>query len=235
MSKLDATEVQRATAQLAIGGFFFACRSCEYLKVSKAEDKKTDILRLRCIRFLREGKVIPHDDPNLERAGCVSLTFESQKKDEKFQTVTLLATGDILLCPVRTWAAIVKRIRSYQGTNDNSPVSTVLKNGKLEHITSDQMINALEDAIEAVGREKINIEKGEIGTHSIRSGAAMAMYLGELPVETIKMIGRWSSDAFLRYIRPQVEQFCQNVSKKMIVHQFHRHIPSIDRLSNLRK
>ena len=42
LSKMDATEVQIATAQLAIGGFFFACRSCEYLKVSKAEEKKTD-------------------------------------------------------------------------------------------------------------------------------------------------------------------------------------------------
>ena len=235
MSKMDETEVQIATAQLAMGGFFFACRSCEYLKVSKSERKKTDILRLRCIRFLREGRIISHDDPNLERADCVSITFESQKKDEKFQTVTLLASGDILLCPVRTWATIVKRIRSYQGTNDNTPVSAVLKNGKLDHITSTQMINALEDAIEAVGRKRLNIEKGEIGTHSIRSGAAMSMYLGDVPVETIKMIGRWSSDVFLRYIRPQVEQFSQNVAKRMIIHQFHRHIPSVDRLSNLQK
>ena len=34
----------------------------------------------------------------------------------------------------------------------------------------------------------------------------MAMYLGDCPVYSIMMIGRWSSDAFLRYIRKQVEQ-----------------------------
>jgi hypothetical protein len=59
----------------------------------------------------------------------------------------------------------------------------------------------------------------------------MAMYLGEVPVYIIiiMMLGRWSSDAFLRYIRKQVEQFSHNVSKKMIKHQFHRHVPQVDR------
>jgi hypothetical protein len=90
------------------------------------------------------------------------------------------------------------------------------------------MVNALEAAVEAVGRDVVNIQAGEISTHSIRSGAAMAMYLGEVPVYTIMMLGRWSSDAFLRYIRKQVEQFSHNVSKKMILHQFHRHVPQVD-------
>ena len=97
------------------------------------------------------------------------------------------------------------------------------------HVTSKILIDALEGAIEAVGNDRIGIQRGEIGTHSIRSGAAMAMYLGEVPVYTIMMLGRWSSDAFLRYIRKQVEQFSHNVSRKMILHQFHRHVPQIDR------
>ena len=56
----------------------------------------------------------------------------------------------------------------------------------------------------------------------------MAMYLGECPVYTIMMIGRWSSDAFLRYIRKQVEQFSHNVSRIMIRFQFHLHIPDME-------
>eukprot|EP00978_Attheya_sp_CCMP212_P021308 scaffold62029_cov65-Attheya_sp.AAC.1 len=43
----------------------------------------------------------------------------------------------------------------------------------------------------------------DIGTHSIRSAAAMAMYLAGVPVFTIMLIGRWSRDAFLHYIRRQ--------------------------------
>jgi hypothetical protein len=70
------------------------------------------------------------------------------------------------------------------------------------------------------------IRKEEIGTHSLRAGAAMAMYLGECPVYVIMMIGRWSNDAFLSYIRKQVEQFSHKVSSKMLQFQFHWHLPS---------
>lgn len=225
----NQTELQRAVSQLATGAFFFACRSCEYLKVPQAEKRRTDIIRLGDIRFYHEGTQIPHDHPLLDRAEVVSITFRKQKKDEKYDTVNQLASGDSVLCPLKAWAALVRRIRSYPATNDDTPVSTVLINGHITHVTSKILVDALEGAIEAVGRDRIGIQKGEVGTHSIRSGAAMAMYLGEVPVYTIMMLGRWSSDAFLRYIRKQVEQFSHNVSKKMIIHQFHRHVPQIDR------
>ena len=62
----------------------------------------------------------------------------------------------------------------------------------------------------------------------IRLGAAMAMYLGECPVVfMIMLIGRWSSDAFLRYIRKQVMEFSQNVAKSILSCQNFRHIPDI--------
>ena len=60
--------------------------------------------------------------------------------------------------------------------------------------------------------------------HSIRLGAAMAMYLEEFPVYVIMMTGRWSSDAFLRFIRKQVEQFSHNVSSRMLRFELHRHV-----------
>jgi hypothetical protein len=44
MNKLKVTPIQIATVQLAIVGFFFAMRSCEYLKVPQAEQHRTDIL-----------------------------------------------------------------------------------------------------------------------------------------------------------------------------------------------
>jgi hypothetical protein len=72
------------------------------------------------------------------------------------------------------------------------------------------------------------IAKHELGTHSIRSGTAMAMYLGECPVYTIMLIGRWSSDAFLWYIRKQVMKFSRNVSKRMLTFQTFQHIPNFD-------
>ena len=52
----------------------------------------------------------------------------------------------------------------------------------------------------------------------------MAMYLNGVPVYTIMLLGRWSSDAFLRYIRKQVESFGSGVSSKMIVTSCFLHV-----------
>jgi hypothetical protein len=73
----------------------------------------------------------------------------------------------------------------------------------------------MKDAIQAIGKDVLHIKKEEIGTHSISSSAAMAMFLGNCSVCLIMMIGCWSSDASLRYIQKQVKQFCHNVSKRM--------------------
>ena len=142
---------------------------------------------------------------------CICITFGMQKREEKDDTATQMASGDITLCPVRAATAIVRRIRSYPGANNDTPISAIWKYDRIEHITSKQISNALRDAVSAIGEDVLHIAKHEIGTHSIRSGAAMAMFLGGC-VFLIMMIGRWSSDAFLRYIRKQVEEFNHDVS-----------------------
>jgi hypothetical protein len=38
------------------------------------------------------------------------------------------------------------------------------------------------------------------------------MHMAGVPVYTIMLIGRWSSDAFLIYLRTQVMQFTQRIS-----------------------
>jgi hypothetical protein len=47
----------------------------------------------------------------------------------------------------------------------------------------------------------------------------MAMYLEGVPVFTIMLLRRWSSNSFLRYIRKQLKEFSTGVSSKMIQHE----------------
>ena len=103
-------------------------RSCEYLKVTKSEQRRTEILRLRNVRFFRGDKQLGHDHRELEFANCVTLTFKRQKKDAKMDTATLMASQDAQLCPVRAAAAIVRRIRKYTGLSQDSPILTVIVN-----------------------------------------------------------------------------------------------------------
>ena len=202
-------------------------RSREYTKVPKAEEGRTKILVLRNIRFIKDGKVMDHDDACLERAECVAITFEMQKNDERNETVHHKPTGDPIMCPVRAAAELVRRIRSYPRTNDDTPVSAILTGSRVMQVSSRQVTHKLRDAVKAIGEDVLNIKAEEVGTHSLRSAAAMAMFLAGLPVYLIMLMGRWSSDAFLRYIRKQIEQFSHDVSSKMIENMFHRYIPAL--------
>ncbi len=199
-------------------------RSCEYLKVTQAEKQRTKILCLRNLHFFKDGKLVEHDNPHLEFSDCISITFEMQKKDEKNDTVTQMASGDVIMCPVQMAAAIVHCIQSYDKTDNNTPISAFLQFSHINHVTSKQVIAAIRDGVQAIGEDVLHIKKSKIGKHSIRSGAAMAMFLSDCSVCLIMMIGCWSSNAFLRYIRKQVKQFSHNVLLKMAKQKFHRHI-----------
>jgi hypothetical protein len=66
------------------------------------------------------------------------------------------------------------------------------------------------------GKPTFGYEANDLGTRSIRSGAAMGLFLMNHPVHKIMILGRWSSDAFLVYIRPQVLEWTNNMSADMI-------------------
>jgi hypothetical protein len=218
LSTLQHTTLDAAISQLTVGAFFFAMRSCEYSKVSKSEERRTKLLTVHNIRFFRSRWECPHNHHALHLADSVSITFEFQKNDERDVTITMHRTGDATLCPVISWSSIVRRIRAIPGTSDSSPVCTyLLTDGTTGLVTSKQILDWLRDCVTAIGKDVLGFEAWEVGTHSIRSAAAMAMYLAGVPIYTIMLIGRWSSDAFLRYIRRQVQEFSAGVSRRMIL------------------
>ena len=53
----------------------------------------------------------------------------------------------------------------------------------------------------------------------------MMMDLAKDPTYTIMLIGRWSSDVFLAYIKKQVKEFRKGASYRMIQHNTFFSIP----------
>ena len=183
LTKNKSTDRAKALSDLAISAFFFAMRSCEYLKVScKEEDRKTKRLRVRNVRFFRDGRELSKKDPTLQSADFVSVTFEDQKNDEKEDTITMQFSGDHILCPVRSLARIVKRILSYPDSDEEMFLCTFRSRSKFYEVSGDDLRNALRAAASVFGEDKLGFKIKDIGTHSIRSGAAMAMYLDEVSI-----------------------------------------------------
>jgi hypothetical protein len=124
-------------------------RSCEYLKVTQAEKRRTEILCLRNLRFFKDEKLVKHNDPHLEFSDCVAITFEMRQKDKKNNTVTQMASGKVNMCPIWMAAAIVCRILFYEKSNDNTPISAFMRH--MNHVTFKQVIAAMRDGVQAIG------------------------------------------------------------------------------------
>ena len=95
-------------------------------------------------------------------------------------------------------------------------LNMIMENGDIIRLTSSEIIQHIRRTVNVIGVCTLGFTGPECGTHSIRSSMTMQMYLDRLPIYTIMLQGRWSSDAFLLYIRQQVQQFSTGLSSSMI-------------------
>eukprot|EP00957_Ditylum_brightwellii_P029349 2218653-Ditylum_brightwellii.AAC.1 len=118
-------------------------------------------------------------------------------------TITMHKSGDPTLCPVLAWAETVKRLLILPSASPTTPVNTVAQAHSTRPITATKILDDIRSTVTRMGKDRLGFTANEVGTHSNRSAAAMAMYLAQVPVYTIMLIGQWSSDAFFIYIRKQ--------------------------------
>lgn len=220
----------KTIAWIQILAFFYCMRSCEYSDV--AGERRTKTVCFRNIRFHSKNKEIPHHSPNIFQATSVSITFEWQKRDVRDDTITHQRSNDKvgkkIMCPVRACAELVTIIRKSTISPDKIPnmkINTVVTQGKIFTIPSSMVLDRIRTAVRFLGKDKLGFTEAEVGTHSNRSGGAMGMYLAGTPVYTIMLLGRWSSDAFMRYIRKQVLDMSHGISTKMLTYEEFYTIP----------
>lgn len=201
-------------------------RSCEYTSTPREAVQKTKLLRICDLRFFNKSTKGLHfplsysaPKQSLQTAECVSITFVNQKNGERMATITqhrvTAAHPDTILCPVHAWGALVHRVMSYPKSTTLSTVNTFLHKGKLTKITNQQVKRHLISIVKLLGPETLGVDIKRIGTHTVRTSAAMLMYLANIRTSTIMLIGRWKSDAFLLYLRRQVKEFTAGVTDQM--------------------
>ena len=192
-------------------------RSCENSTVKQRG--KTKLLTIANIVFGRRDSTRSKIDarhPNFyQEAFYVSITFISQKHDIPHETRTQSRTDDPILCPVKIWGRILRRIfHSCPNAPEDTPVNCWFPKPTANNPTPRPRFIRAEDSLKLLRESCIHpttkqpffgYHPRDIGTHSIRSGAAMALFLTPgISVLRIMILGRWQSAAFMRYIRPQV-------------------------------
>jgi hypothetical protein len=173
--------------------------------------------------FRKDGRILPHSSPRLHLADTIAITFKYQKRDERNNTVTQ-CTGNSTYGLVVVNAAVVRPLEAMDASESDFINKFKGDDGRTRDFDSATALRMLRGFISSVDFKGLGLDPKRIGIHSLCSSAAMAMYLNGVPVYTIMLLGRWSSDAFLRYIRKQVESFGSGVSSKMIVTSCFLHV-----------
>jgi len=170
------------------------------------------VLCVRNFRFFdKNNRDISSELHLLSEATTVSITFEFQKRDVRNDTISHQRSGDKQgqgeMCPVRAAVEIIKRIHAYNLPRDHVrdiQINFIQWESMSYTIPSSLILLKIRTVVKNLGQEKLGFLPEEVGTHSNRSGGAMGMFLAGTPVYTIMLMGRWSSDAFMRYLRKQV-------------------------------
>jgi hypothetical protein len=103
------------------------------------------------------------------------------------------------------------------GASGSTTVNTISTDAKIGLLTSTYILNILRNTCYSFGgKATLGFDPQEIGNKLIRSGAAMALFINDISTAKIMILGRWSSDAFLVYIRPQVLELTNIMSHEMI-------------------
>ena len=226
----DFPEGSKHAADLIIGAYFFAMRACEFCTTKNRG--RTKILTCGHVTFRdKERNEVPHSDAQLGlKAAFVTICFVDQKNGTKMERRSQRRSGVRGLCPVEAWAAVIQRIeRQFPGISDKKdlPVCSYRSdtsennsnNSNSRHEVSSERVRELLRSTCQVfdGVNQYGISASEVGTRSIRSGAAMALAVqGGQSERSIMMLGRWKSLAFLVYIRPQVLEWAGDMSCRMV-------------------
>jgi hypothetical protein len=210
----------RHTANLIIGAYFFAMRACEFCTTETPGITRKLTADNVVFRGLN-NKVIPHDDKDLiQKSEFVTMCFANQKNGTKMEKRSQRKTGDADLCPVRAWGRVIKQLVTDFPSEDERHSSHVCRyrdHGTIKEVTATDVKSLLRrTCLLGDGERRYGVKPEELGTRSIRSGAAMALAIqGGHSDNKIMLLGRWRSSAFLKYIRPQTMEWAGSTSKEM--------------------
>ena len=116
--------------------------------------------------------------------------------------------------PIAALAYQVHHILSNRGTTETL-LCTYFDNGTENCVTSKQIVRAVRTAAKILKLQDVAIDPDLVGSHSLRSGGAMALRLHGEDATTIMKLGRWTSTTFLDYIHTQIAHLSKGVSTRM--------------------
>lgn len=193
------------------------CGLCNHIRTrgDLTEMDKATYIALLCAgvyMMMRIGEMVcksqkkfnPEKNPSLadvsfntaveRKASEAGFDVKASKTDHYRQGITLrVAANGSSTCAVAALAEMVA-LRKEHGAKPHEP-AFVLEGGK--YVTRQMVQDVMQEGLTAIGMVASNYT-----THSLRIGGATSLAAcEEMDADRIRVLGRWSSDCFLRYLR----------------------------------
>lgn len=216
-----------AARDLTIIAFFFLMRPGEYCTVNEGSHpfQVHDVILWMGQQRLDHQ----HDEPSLlEAATSCQLTFTTQKNAVRGERVGHAASGDPIFCPVK---AIVRRILHLR-QNQALPTAPIHRYYLSLRTTYRDVPSTAIARLLKLGRDFTpqyqNFPDAHLKPRSLRASGAMALMAAGVDSNILRLLGRWKSDAMLRYLHSQVLPITHRLSHRMLQHGDFQHIQGMD-------
>ena len=188
--KNDPLITELATAQLT--AFWLLLRKSEVCPESSREGE-IKYITPACVRFLHLGAEL--DD--WRSASSVSVYIPNGKSKRNEGVVVTMPTG--LTAKLDLVTRLGKYLEEMKKMDSFLPSQPLFPN-----ITSKKLVKFMRKCISTFVQDREKVKRYTL--HSLRHGGATALSEAGLSPEALKAHGRWSSDAYLRYVQSSMGQ-----------------------------
>jgi hypothetical protein len=207
-----ATESRKAIRDLVILAFYFLLRPGEYC-TSTGEDASHpfhfDELELwRGPRLFDLATATEHE--LLTSTFCM-LKFSDQKNANRGEKVGHATSGDPIFCPVRALTRRVLHLRRNLAP-PHTPIHCYYEQyrGRQLRVPANSINLLLKQAAILLDHNPLDVT-----IKALRATGAMALITARIDSDLIRLLGRWQSDAMLRYLHVQSVPVLQNFARAM--------------------
>jgi hypothetical protein len=219
----NATESRKTIRDVVIIAFYFLMRPGEYCTTT-GEDASHPfhVDEVELWRGQTKFDLTTASDHDLLTATFCMLTFSEQKNAIRGEKVGHSTSGDPIFCPVRAIARRVIHLRR-NGADPHTPIHCYYEQfrGRLLRVPGPSINILLRQSASLLG---LNPEDCTI--KALRATGAMALITARIDSNLIRLLGRWQSDAMLRYLHVQAVPVLQNFARAMRLHGHLQALPT---------
>lgn len=203
-------------ADMIIIAFFFLMRPGEYCSSQSEYHAPFRMCDVELFIGQRRLNLYTASEQELLGATFCKLTFSTQKNSVRGEQIGHGSANDPLFCPVRAVARRVLHIRQHSA-DTTTPMGHYYRSigGKPSMISSGTVTTHLKTSASLLGPE-YGVSRDDVYARSLRASGAMALLCARVDPDMVRLLGRWQSDAMIRYLYVQAIPIMQNMARRML-------------------